>query len=84
MFSLEASPGNMWNFDIEDPNQKFRDCRKKNTKRILHFLKRFQETTKINLAGKCEVILPSKENHLPLYENRKIAESRRYAKEITQ
>ncbi|XP_018303517.1 uncharacterized protein [Mycetomoellerius zeteki] len=36
----------------------------------------FKKTTRINSAEKYEVILPWKENHPPLYENREVAEKR--------
>ncbi|XP_018307562.1 uncharacterized protein [Mycetomoellerius zeteki] len=74
IFSSEASPENMWSLDvlgIEDPIQKL--SKEEHHREILI---KFQETTKINSAGKYEVILLWKENHPPLYENREVAEKR--------
>ncbi|XP_071648476.1 uncharacterized protein [Temnothorax longispinosus] len=74
MFSLDASLADMWNLDvlgIEDPIQK--SSKEEHQREVL---KKFQETTKINSTGRYEVILPWKENHPPLCENRDVAERR--------
>lgn len=74
MFSRDASIADMWKLDvigIEDPIQKL--SKEEHQREILQ---NFRETTKLDHAGRYEVVLPWKENHPPLSDNRDIAERR--------
>jgi len=74
MFTNEASVTDLWRLDtlgITDPVESIsREVRQAEIK-LLH-----QETTKMDEEGRYEVLLPWKENHPALQDNRDIAEKR--------
>ena len=74
MFSQEASVSDLWKLDtlgITDPIESIsKEARQEEIKALL------QETTKITEEGRFEVILPWKDNHPPLQDNRDMAKRR--------
>lgn len=74
MFAQEANISDLWKLDtlgIKDPIETL----SKETRQA-QISARFLETTNINDEGRYEVLLPWKENHPPLQDNRAIAEKR--------
>lgn len=74
MLSHEASVSELWKLDtlgITDPIENInKEARQEEIKAL------FQETTRITEEGRFEVVLPWKDNHPPLQDNRDMAEKR--------
>jgi len=74
MFTNEASVTDLWRLDtlgITDPVESVSKEARQAEIKLLH-----QETTKMDEEGRYEVLLPWKENHPALQDNRDIAEKR--------
>ena len=79
MFTQEANISDLWRLDVLGITDPIENVTKE--ARQAEIKTSFQETTKIDNEGRYEVLLPWKENHPPLRDNRDVAEKK--LKEIT-